>query len=343
MTPRYMLQIDEEGFPQFDGLRVDDESFVRGLLENLRRREPGVIGSPLVTRCEGEEVGVDAFDAPLVAQSVEDIDDQGSTWVFPGAIRHQVKHADLEVDEWHRLHAWIGAELLPAVLSRKAQAAFLHGAPVATLAPRPFRQPAPDRTVNGVDFWEACYREGRDGWDMRGPNPILLAKKAELRALAGSRLVVPGAGRGHDVAFLESQGAHVTAIDFAEEAGREFHRLYPASRAEFVRDDAFAYLRGAGGSFDSVFEHTIYCAIDPARRREYLEAVHAALRPGGAYFGIFLLRAGPGGPPFGTTQWELRELTRDLFTLEAWELSRDSQAARWGLELWAVLRARAAR
>ena len=78
--------------------------------------------------------------------------------------------------------------------------------------------------------------------------------------------------------------------------------------------------------------------MDPLLRADYVKRVHEALAPGGLFFGVFFLRTSPGGPPFGMTQWELRETTKDLFEPRAWKVSMASVPARKGQELWAILR-----
>ena len=54
--------------------------------------------------------------------------------------------------------------------------------------------------------------------------------------------------------------------------------------------------------YDLIFEHTLYCAIEPARRAEYAEAVDKNLKPGGLFLTIhFLFPLSEEGPPFGAS------------------------------------------
>jgi hypothetical protein len=73
------------------------------------------------------------------------------------------------------------------------------------------------------------------------------------------------------------------------------------------------------GVFDWVFEHTCFCAIDPALRADYVAAVHASLRPGGRLLAIFYLDPGNDspdeGPPFESTLAELDRLFHSRFTV----------------------------
>lgn len=349
--PRYSIQVDEEGYPYFDGLRVQDEELLHLLMSHIRRATPGVTRSPLVTICEGETCLINAFDAPLVAVNVDAVDKKQSTWIFPGHFPLTVPHASLQVDEWNRLHAFIGPEQLPAVLSRKAQAELLNRVPENILKPVPFRSTS--LSVSDSSYWSQAFRDKQDGWEMGNPTPVLTHHWAatpqnhEGSAQPLSKILppkaaiaVPGAGRGHDAHFLASQGAVVTAVDFSEVAESEFKMKYPQSPVIYQRDDIFNFLKKHVGQFDGVFEHTILCAIDPARRREYFQAIFSALKPGGVYFGVFFLLTHADGPPFGLTQWELREHTKTYARALQWEVTRASHPARLGQELWAVLQKR---
>jgi hypothetical protein len=61
--------------------------------------------------------------------------------------------------------------------------------------------------------------------------------------------------------------------------------------------------------FGWIFEHTLYCAIDPSRRAAYAEALPQRLGPGGQFVAIHYLNpAAPEGPPFPCSREEI--LTR---------------------------------
>ena len=51
------------------------------------------------------------------------------------------------------------------------------------------------------------------------------------------------------------------------------------------------------------------CAIDPKRREEYVDLLDYLLKPKGKLIGMFFIRSKDlGGPPFGSTPSEIREL-----------------------------------
>ena len=57
--------------------------------------------------------------------------------------------------------------------------------------------------------------------------------------------------------------------------------------------------------FDWVFEHTLFCAIQPPERDDYVRALLRWLKPDGQYLAVNYLIPDTDGPPFGTTRDEL--------------------------------------
>ena len=58
--------------------------------------------------------------------------------------------------------------------------------------------------------------------------------------------------------------------------------------------------------FDLVFEHTLFCAIPPTRRSEYVQALLHWLKPGGIYLAVnYMITDDKDEPPFSTTTAEL--------------------------------------
>lgn len=336
---RYLLEIDQEGFPIFDGFRMDDEATLKQLLGSLQRAVPGDLRSPLVSLCEGEKFFVFAFSDPLVAQSVS-VRGAESEWVFPGDRREKVLLADIQVDEWHRLHTYIGPEQIPAVLSRKAQADFLNKIDVASFHPAPWRCEVDDARP-GHSYWTGVYASGEIRWNMDEPSPALVDEITPWRHLIENPVLVPGAGYGHDAHFLAERGFEVEAFDFSPLAKEGFEKKYPSSKVKYFCDDVFKHLEASRGRYGAIFEHTFIVAFDPQRRREYVEKVRGALKPGGLFFGVFMMRTTPPGPvngAYGLSQWELQQLIGDQFEILDWRFAWSSHPKRLGNEMWIVLR-----
>jgi SAM-dependent methyltransferase len=150
--------------------------------------------------------------------------------------------------------------------------------------------------------------------------------------------VVVGCGPGHEVAALAEKGFDALGLDFAAEAVAATQALLAGrklpGRAE--QADLFA-LPGAHAPFDLWVEHTCFCAIDPARRDEYVQAAANSLVPGGRLLGLFYAHGRPGGPPFATTPAEVRARFGARFDVESLELAKDSHPRRKGEEWLGVL------
>lgn len=172
--------------------------------------------------------------------------------------------------------------------------------------------------------WKARYAAKDTPWDKGAPAPPLLEWLDAGGRLDGDTLV-PGCGFGYDVrAVAAAAGVHrVIGLDLSEEALTAARHFPTASSVIYRAGDLFDLPTDLRGAFDRVVEHTCFCAIDPARRAEYVTAVHAALRPGGQLLAIFYLEpwnAGEplppgGGPPFATSVEELNGLFDPTFTL----------------------------
>jgi SAM-dependent methyltransferase len=159
---------------------------------------------------------------------------------------------------------------------------------------------------NHADFWEANYRGARLNWDLGGPTPVFCAL-AESGIIPPGRMIVLGAGLGHDARLFARHGHQVTALDFAPGAARAMSALQdPAHPIVVLQADFFNLPPALDGIFDTVLEYVFYCAIDPVRRPAYAEVVARLLRPDGRFFGlIFPTDEHPGGPPFTARPAEL--------------------------------------
>ena len=70
--------------------------------------------------------------------------------------------------------------------------------------------------------------------------------------------------------------------------------------------------------FDWIFEHTLFCAIQPDERDEYVRAVLRWLKPSGQYLSVnFMIVEDREGPPFPTTRDELLRRFSPHFDLVA--------------------------
>jgi methyl halide transferase len=167
--------------------------------------------------------------------------------------------------------------------------------------------------------WEARYQSGDMPWEKGAPSPGLVDFLVVHRNLTGKTVCVPGCGTGHDVREWARAGFEVYGYDLAPSAIRlslEQTRaagLHAEFRlADFLRDEP-PFL------FDWIFEHTLFCAIDPGERELYVSAALRWLKPGGQYLAVNYLIPDPDGPPFGTTREEvLKRFTSHFDLLSEW-------------------------
>ena len=185
--------------------------------------------------------------------------------------------------------------------------------------------------VSSTDYWRGRWDRGETGWDLGGPCPVFVELIGSDRAppLEG-RLAFPGCGQGHDVTLFRDHGYDAVGFDFAREG----------DEPPIERLDVFELGTKYPAVFDTVVEYTCYCAIDPARRAEYSDAVFAALKPGGLLVALmFPMREQDGsGPPFGVEEHEIGGVFGRGMEMLSVETPTSSVEARLGKERLALFR-----
>jgi cyclopropane fatty-acyl-phospholipid synthase-like methyltransferase len=180
--------------------------------------------------------------------------------------------------------------------------------------------------------WEAKYQAGETPWDKGAPAPGLVDFLAGHPELPRGTVGVPGCGTGHDARAWAKAGFDALGYDLAPSAVRLAveQTQREGLTAQFARGDFLG--DEPTRRFDWIFEHTLYCAIPPLRRDDYLRAVLRWLKPQGEYLAVNYLIPDKDGPPFGTTRDEVWQRFSPHFDLiEEW-VPR-SYPNRTGLEL----------
>lgn len=326
----WTLHLDREGYPVMDGgVRANDPEFLKIVFQNLKRHQDDDKFS-LSTEMDGKEVLVSSFDDPLIAQEVL-VQNNATLWKFLGDLSFEVPFAAIRVDEWQRLHAYVGPYRIPALMSHKAQSAFLlNFENISLLRPKPFRS---TQDALNAERWDRPYQVNEMPWDMGTVNPVIAKHSEQMLHKSGRDFLVPGAGTGHEVPFLEAAQKKVVALDFSPTAKESFAKRYPQSSATYVVGDFFTEKLE---SFDGILELAFFVAIDPSLRRKAVERIHSLLKPKAFWGGCFFTRYSDAGPPFGLSEWELQQHTKDLFDIVEWQRSPHSHPRRKNIELWAL-------
>lgn len=189
--------------------------------------------------------------------------------------------------------------------------------------------------------WEMRYAAGDTPWELGEVSPPLAGLLRLYRDALG-HVLVPGCGRGEDALYAAELGADVTGWDLsatAIAAGRAAARTRGLGVAFAVRD-ALAPAPELAGTIDTVVEHTFFCALPLDVRPRYMAAAAQLLRPGGLLLGVFFIGDRHSGPPYGTTQDELRALAAPYFRVNQIKPAADSPGQWAGREVTVVLQRR---
>lgn len=180
--------------------------------------------------------------------------------------------------------------------------------------------------------WETRYQTGDMPWEKGEPSPGLLDFLTSHPDLPRGSVAVPGCGTGHDARAWARAGFETWGFDLAPSAIRLSGERTAAAglKASFLQADFLA--ADPPKQFDWLFEHTLFCAIDPSRRDDYVRAVLRWLKPGGQFLAVHYMIRDEQGPPFGVAQQELMERFSPHFDLVRGWVPR-SYLNRTGLEL----------
>lgn len=334
--PQRFLKLDEDGYWLIEQNRIEDIQSSQELFTKLCM-EPG--RGRLFTSWQGQWAIVESFDAPLVVHSISH-KNNNIYLKMPLGYTAIAEVSAFSLDEWDRVHGYT-QEGLPFVLSRQAQVELFNAAESyddESISVYGRHIPTPswlhDRPqINQADFWSEIYRQEAQGWELGKEAEALPSLMAQLK-LSRAKIMVLGCGSGHDAAYLARQGHIVTAVDISPEAITWAQNQYGhLPNLSFVMTDAFVPKPEWVGQFDLVFEHTCYCAINPSRRNSLVKVWRSLLKDSGYLLGIFFVTEKTQGPPFGGSEWEVRQRLHPHFNFLYWTRWRHSIPRRQGAEL----------
>lgn len=336
--PTQFIQIDEEGFGLSREVRIQDPHVGKEILENMKIHE----GGTLLSTFGGTPVIVEAFDEPYVASQVQLKENQTWEITLPYDVHQSFQLESLSLDEWDRFHGYTENKV-PFVLSRKAQATFFNlleefGDDYIVFADKTYPIPnywTAHKDLEKEAYWSKIYESTPNpGWNLGEPAEALKDMLPRLK-IARSRILVLGCGEGHDAALFAASGHFVTAVDISPLALERARKLYGhMPNLTFMEADLFKLPQDFDHSFDVVFEHTCFCAINPEKRQELVKIWNRVLAPGGHLMGVFFTFEKRQGPPYGGTEWELRQRLKGAYQPIFWGRWQKSVANRQGKELF---------
>jgi cyclopropane fatty-acyl-phospholipid synthase-like methyltransferase len=152
---------------------------------------------------------------------------------------------------------------------------------------------------SSATWWDGFFA------DQSRPIPFLVEWSDENLAawfddglLAPGRVLELGCGHGRNAAYLAGLGCDVDAIDFSARAiERARARASQAGVAVNFRCCSIFDAEFTEGSYDLVYDSGCFHHVAPHRRKDYVELVHKAVKPGGSYGLVCFRPEGGSGYP----------------------------------------------
>ncbi len=162
------------------------------------------------------------------------------------------------------------------------------------------------------EFWSKRYQEQQTGWDLGRISPPLKEYIDQLTDKT-KKILIPGCGRGYEGLYLLQKGfKNVFFLDFSQEAINEIKKTNPLiPDNQFICIDYFKLK----GRYDLILEQTMFCAIDPTLRAEYVRQTSDLLNENGKAVGLLFNRDFEGGPPYGGNKNDYNRLFTEHFNI----------------------------
>lgn len=138
-----------------------------------------------------------------------------------------------------------------------------------------------------VDIWSKGLQPGQ-GWDILAPSPILLRYFQEGKIPSG-RALVPGCGRGYDVALLAASDRYVEGLEISEvavKAAEDYIDAEIAAGKPIQKEHLKFRLQNffdlpVEDKYDFVYDYTFLCALDPSIREDWAKKMAGLVKPNG--------------------------------------------------------------
>ena len=195
--------------------------------------------------------------------------------------------------------------------------------------------------LNSPHYWDEKYNSNNTGWDIKSSNPVFVDLLKENKLIKPSKILITGSGKGYDAVAAAKENYDVTAVDFSKKANELAGNLADENsvKINFITEDIFDLMNNYKNYFDAVYEYTTFCAIKPARRKEYAKVMSEIIKPGGKLIALlFPVDGRPGGPPFNIDILEFYNFFSKYFIMEISTFKINSIKPRKGKEVLQVYR-----
>jgi hypothetical protein len=168
--------------------------------------------------------------------------------------------------------------------------------------------------------WEALWAGGLkpgQAFDAKVPLPFVDTLLAAEGLVPRGKGIIPGFGRGYDIAAFASEERHITGVELAPSAVKAASEYLAAKDVphewfELVTGSFFDF--PGQGEFDFAYDYTMLCALEPELRQAWADTYARLLRDGGVLITVvfpikWTAQRPPGsGPPFDMTLELVSEL-----------------------------------
>ncbi|NIQ01440.1 MAG: methyltransferase domain-containing protein [Nitrospinaceae bacterium] len=187
--------------------------------------------------------------------------------------------------------------------------------------------------------WQKHYDSNDMGWDLGQVSPPFV-RLWEEKSLPPGKWIIPGCGRGHEVVYFAERGCEVTGVDFAPGAVALLRQSLTAKKlnATVLHSDFFHLDESHNQAYDGLLEQTFFCAIRPDQREDYVATAHRILKPGGWLAALFYATGEAGGPPFNTSDEDVKNHFSGKFEILRLEKCAFSAEQRRDKEWLALMR-----
>jgi SAM-dependent methyltransferase len=147
-------------------------------------------------------------------------------------------------------------------------------------------------------------------------------------------ILIPGCGNSYEAGYLRENGfTAITLLDISRVLMTRLRAtLGDNPGLRLITGDFFDH----HDQYDLIVEQTFFCALEPALRPAYVEQTARLLRPGGKLAGLLFDRDFVGGPPFGGSRQEYRQLLEKNFAIKQLAPCYNSIKPRAGTELFLI-------